>query len=157
VQRLDALAILVQIQKLGPLAAALLGRRIELVVIAELIDQLGRHRLCPQQRPPINRRPHFRFRELARITDRPHQLPVDAVADLGHRLAVSRGKRLLGEHVERVFVLLALIHPRLYAHLVEHAAQKRRLQKQPGQANIPRRLHPHFIERRRQIVGPESV
>ena len=74
-----------------------------------------------------------------------------------HRLfAMRQGHLGFGQTVHRRLELFAMIELRRDPEQVERALEEWYFCVETGQAHIPHRLQPDFVERRRQVIGPRS-
>ncbi len=129
---------------------------IELVAIAEMVDEPGHLRLGADQRAAVDQPAHLRRRQFARGCDAVDDLPLHRAQQILDLLALRCGHAGLGEEIGRRLVLLAMRKAGFDAELVEHAAQVGHLGIKPDQPDRPQWLQPDFVERRSEVIGPRA-
>jgi hypothetical protein len=132
-------------------------RGVDVVAVAEAVDQTRLEGLAGEQRRPVDQALDDARVEAAVGGDRGHELLHDRLHDPLGRLAVSGREPSLGEDVPGVLVLVALGDLGGDPGLVEHAPEERHLGGDAREAQITRRLQPDLLEARRQEVRDAAV
>ena len=142
-----------------PLPHPLAHGGVDLVAVAETVDEAGPPGLLGRPGPGVDERADLVGGEPATRGDGPDGLVDQGAAQALQRLPV-RGRQLgPGDAVDRVLVLVATLQLRLHAELVERPAQERRLERDAEEVQVAARLQPELVERarqhvRRQVAGP---
>jgi len=103
--------------------------------------------------PPVRQVPDDLLGKAPPLGDPPDELAELGVHQAAHRLAVGLGELRLGVQVLGVLVLVAVVHLRHHAELVERPLEERVLVDDPGQPDVAGRLEPDLVERGRQVVA----
>ena len=108
--------------QLGLVARLLARRRVDLVAVAERVDQTGLHRLRADEGPLVDQRAHVGGADTAAVGDPLGELLGDRVDQPLLRFLVRRVETALGQDVHGVLVLMPLGELVFDADLVQRAA-----------------------------------
>ncbi len=129
-------------------------RKLErLVVVEQDVDQFRRQRVVGAERAAVDQLLNDLRRQLARVGDPGHELPVERVEERIELLAVGARKLAVGQALEGRLVLGAPQHLHADAQAREQFTRQRHLDADPGQADQPTRLQFDRVERRGDVVA----
>ncbi len=141
------------ILQLGLVACLPARRRVDLVAVAERVDQSGLYRLRADEGPLVDQRAHARPQSRAAVGDPLRELLRDRVDHPLLRLFVRRVEAALGQHVPRVLVLMPLGELVFDAELVQRATVEHDFHGDPREAEVARRLQVDLLEGGGKVVG----
>jgi hypothetical protein len=153
VRAAGALQVLVGVEQLGAGAGPLLDGGVDLVAVAEVVDELLLGRLGAEERAAVDEGADGGGVELPALGDAADQLAVHRLQDGAEGLLVGGGVGALGVAVEGVLVLVAVVHADVDLEEVEGAAEEPGLGEQAGQADVAGGLQPDLVEGGGEVVA----
>src|SRR6516164_10168271 len=126
----------------------------DFVTITQVIDELRLTRFIGKEGAAVNRVADLGLRQFAALGDPMDDLPADRSEQRVDLLAMRRGHLGFGQAVHRGLEFLAMVEFRDDPKKVEGALEEWDLGIKARQADIPHRLQPDLVERRREIIGP---
>ena len=122
-------------------------------MVQQGVDQFRRQRVVGAERAAVDQLLDDLGRQLARVGDSGHELPVERVEERIELLAVGTRKLAVGQALERRLVLGAPQHLHADAQAREQLARERHLDADPRQADQPTGLQLDRVERRRDVIA----
>ena len=122
------------------------GLGVDLVPVAEMVDQLGLLRLVGVERRPVDEASHLVLAEVPPSGDTVNDLFEQRADDPAGSLPLGFGEGTLEENVGGVLVLMAGPDLALHAQPVQGVRQKQGTRAHPDQAQLSRRLQPDLVE-----------
>ena len=131
----------------------------DFIPIGQPVNQVFRQGVRAEKRPTVNQGSDGLNFQVAAGGNALHNLAELGFNNLKNRLTMGLGVFFFGEHIERVFIFVAVIHTGREAQLFQGAADEGRFRHQAGEANIPGRLEINPVKGGGQIIraitGPE--